>query len=71
MDFERNYQLKILSKQLNINKFSGLSVNFLINRKALTVQTGRGTLSKFNQKRSYGSTIRQGKDSNGSNSIHP
>lgn len=67
MGFERNYQIKTLSKQLNIKNFLGLSVNSLTYIKAQTIQ------SKFDQKRTY-STRREvlhDKPSNVSNSIHP
>jgi len=65
IDFERNYLVKTLSNQLNINKFSGLSVNFLIHRKPRII------IPKLHQKRSYVSTVLQDKYSNGSNSVHP
>src|SRR5438034_3919379 len=65
MGFERNYQVKTLSKQLNIKNFSGLLMNLLINRKAEVI------LSKFNQKRTYNLTILKDKPYNGSNYINP
>jgi len=65
MDFERNYQIKTLSKQLNIKNFSGLSVNSLTNIKAQAI------LPKLDQKCTYSSKVLHNKPSNVSNSIHP
>lgn len=63
--FERNSNIKTLSKQFNIKNSSGLLVNLLIDRKAQIIHPN------FNKKRTYSSTVLQDKPFNRSNSIHP
>ncbi len=63
--FERNSNIKTLSKQFNIKNYSGLLVNLLIDRKAQIIHPN------FNKKRTYSSTVLQDKPFNRSNSIHP